>query len=151
MSRVEAIRPTVSGADTTGGGNVVNGPNAFDQNESTYAALNGAVTGGSVVQILSGFPDDTNPTRRTSVVVSLKLARVGWTLDDQCVVYFQVAVGEPWVIVAEFFYADLTTSAVWYDVDVSPFVGATPSSGWRIGVGNYDGPPPGPPDPQIPG
>lgn len=149
MSRVETIRPTVSGADTSGGGNVANGPNAFDQNESTYAQLNGAVTGGSVVQILSGFPHDTNPTRRTSVVVSLKLAMDGWTFNDQCVVYFQTAFGEPWHIVGQFAYFDLTTSAVWYDVDVSPFVGVTPSSGWRIGVGNYDGPPPGPPHPQV--
>jgi len=148
MSMTETIRPTLTAEDTDGGGYVLDGAFAFDQNATTFSRVIAELSGQHSTQILSGFGADSDPGNRTSVVIELDLARFGWTAGDRAFVFFRPTAVAPWANVAGYDFADLGTVSALKTIDVTAAAASNPSTGFELAV-QFENDTVG--DPEVPG
>jgi hypothetical protein len=144
MPLVETLRPTLTAEDNSGGGYVLDGANAFDQNAATYSRVIAEQIEQRAAQFLYGFPADTYPTNRSAVVLKLNLARFGWTANDAAQIWFRPTTTSPFVLVDIYYLADIATVSTPKTVDVTGQAGAYPATGFEIAVvflNDYTGPP----------
>lgn len=146
---VETVRPSNFRQDTSGGGYVLDGANAYDQNVATYSRVIAENAGQYGSQIVDDQADDSFPSARTSVILRLALAKFGWTAGDFAWVFFRARHADVWTPVAGYGAGDLGTSITWKDIDVTAIAGSAPSSGFEATVvfSNDAGFPPLPIDP----
>jgi hypothetical protein len=134
MSVIDTLRPTVTAEDNSGSGYVLDDAYAFDQNVATFSRVIAENLAQFASQILSGFPADTYPTGRSSVVLELDLARFGWTANDRAAVFFRAAHADAWIPVAVYAVADLGTVLTAKTVDITAHAGSAPATGFEVAV-----------------
>lgn len=134
MPTVETLKPTTSAQDTAGGGYVLDAANAFDGSAATYSRVIAELNGQFGTQILTGFPADSHPTNRSSVILELDLARFGWTAADYANVFFRAAHADPWQLVAHYMTADLGTVSTPKTIDITAAAGTAPATSFEVAV-----------------
>lgn len=147
MPIVETLRPTASAQDTSGSGYVLDAANAFDVNPATYSRVIAEETSQHAAQFLFGFPADTYPDGRTSVIIELDVARFGWTASDRAFVWFRPSTSADFVMVAGFNIADLGTTLTAKTIDITAIAGSYPATEFEVSVqflNDYFGDPPRP-------
>jgi hypothetical protein len=151
MSMTETIRPTLTAEDTDGGGYVLDGANAFDQNAATFSRVIAELAGQTASQILSGFPADTLPGARTLVVAEFDLSRFGWTAADRAHFWFRPTAVAAWSSLGSLAFADVPESSALRSFDVTAIAAAHPATGFELAVWFGNDYPAGiPPFPQAP-
>jgi len=132
-SAPETIHPSAFVTNLAGGGAVVNEANAYDLSLSTYAKITSA-TGQSAAITYSGFAADAAPAGRSTVTIRVNLAVILMDADDFVTVWFKARTADPLVQVASYSSADVNSSAVWKEVDVTAAAGSFPSDQFAVAV-----------------